>query len=118
MTGLIQIDLQKAFDTIDHDILLQNMVHLRFSAQTIMCFRSYLTNITFLVNVDKIFSDPGKLKCGVPLGSILGPLLFLLMSLGSFASVCAILFFRLLFFSFWMVAMISFPVYGSGSSSP
>ena len=78
MTGLILIDLQKAFDTIDHDILLQKMVHLRFSAQTIMWFRSYLTNITFLVNVDKSFSDPGKLECGVPQGSILGHLLFLL----------------------------------------
>ena len=78
MTGLILIDLQKAFDTIDHDILLQKMVHLRFSAHTIMWFRSYLTNRTFLVNVEKSFSDPGKLECGVPQSSILGPLLFLL----------------------------------------
>ena len=74
MTGLILIDLQKAFDTIDHDILLQKIVHLRFSAHTIMWFRTYLTNRTFLVNVEKSFSDPGKLECGVPLGSILEPL--------------------------------------------
>ena len=60
------------------EILLQKMVHLQFSAQTIRWFRSYLTNRTFLVNVEKSFSDPGKLECGVHQGSILGPLLFLL----------------------------------------
>ena len=41
------------------------------------CF-TYLTNRNFLVNVDKSFSDPGKFECGVPQGSILGPLMFLL----------------------------------------
>ena len=78
MTGLILIDLQKAFDTNDHEILLQKMVHLQFSAQSIRWFRSYPTNRTFLVNVEKSFSNPGKLECGVPQGSILGPILFLL----------------------------------------
>ena len=78
MTGLIPIALKKSFDTIDHEILLQKMVHLQFSAQSIMWFRSYLNKITFLVNVEKSFSDPGKLECGIPQGSILGPLLFLL----------------------------------------
>ena len=41
-------------------------------------FKSYLTNITFIVNVEKSFSEPRKLECGVLHGSILGPLLFLL----------------------------------------
>ena len=72
------LDLQKAFDTTDHELLLEKMVHLQFSTQSILWFKSYLTNSTFLVNVEKSFSEPGKLECGVPQGSILGPLLFLL----------------------------------------
>ena len=78
MTGLMLIDLQKAFDTFDHEILLQKMIHLQLSTQSIIWIRSYLTNKTFIVNVEKIFSDPGKLECGVSQGSILGPLLFIL----------------------------------------
>ena len=76
MTGIILIDPQKAFDTIDHELLLEKMVHLLFLTQSIQWFKSYLTNRTFLVNVEKSFSEPGKLECGVPQGSILGLLLF------------------------------------------
>ena len=61
MTGLILIDLQKDFDTIDHKILLNKMTHMGFSMQSITWFSSYITNRTFLVNVEKTFSDPGKL---------------------------------------------------------
>ena len=71
---MILIDLQKAFDTIDHSILLKKLT----IDNTITWFRSYLTNRLFLVNIDNIFSDPSKLSCGVPQGSILGSLLFLL----------------------------------------
>ena len=52
MTGLILIDLQKAFDTIDHKILLKKLVHLGFSQYAISWFRSYLVNRTFLMNVE------------------------------------------------------------------
>ena len=51
---------------------------LNFSSDTISWFKSYLSNRTFLVNVESTFSEPADLKCGVPQGSILGPLLFLL----------------------------------------
>ena len=54
------------------------MVDLQFSTQSILWFKSYLTSRTFLVKVEKGFSEPGKLECGVPQGSIFGPLLFLL----------------------------------------
>ena len=78
LTGMILIDLQKAFDTIDHNILLKKMKIIGFSESTIKWFQSYLTERIFFVSVEKSLSNAGKLKCGVPQGSILGPLLFLL----------------------------------------
>ena len=78
LTGMVLIDLQKAFDTIDHGILLGKMNCLGFSNSTVVWFNSYLTNRSFIVNVGKEYSFPGKWTCGVPQGSILGPLLFLL----------------------------------------
>ena len=78
LTGMILIDLQKAFDTIDHKILTEKMSCLGFAESTIRWYKSYLTNRCFIVNVGNDFSSPGKLLCGVPQGSILGPLLFLL----------------------------------------
>ena len=78
ITGMILIDLQKAFDTIDHRILLNKMKYLNFSVETISWFESYLTGRTFIVNIENSESQPGRLDCGVPQGSILGPLLFLL----------------------------------------
>ena len=78
ITGMILIDLQKAFDTIDHEILLKKMIYIGFSKKTIAWFKSYITNRSFIVNVENDYSVPGQLLCGVPQGSILGPLLFLL----------------------------------------
>ena len=78
LTGMVLIGLQKAFDTIDHSILLEKMSCLGFAGKTIAWYTSYLTNRSFIVNVGKESSSPGKLSCGVPQGSILGPLHFLL----------------------------------------
>ena len=77
-TGMILIDLQKAFDTIDHEILINKLELLGFSKNVFVWFKSYLSNRKFKVNLNKTFSEPGKLLCGVPQGSNLGPLLFLL----------------------------------------
>ena len=76
MTGMILIDLQKAFDTIDHDILLKKLSAIGFSNHTIGWFKSYLSNQLFRVNLGNCYSDPSNITCGVPQGSILGPLLF------------------------------------------
>ena len=75
---MILIDLQKAFDTINHDILLRKMSALRFSDRSINWFQSYLSNRSFRVNVQGKCSCIAKIDCGVHQGSILGPLLFLL----------------------------------------
>ena len=77
MTGIILIDLQKAFDTIIHDILQQKLYAIGFSKHSVNWFRSYLINRTFLVNLGNAFSQPACVSSGVPQGSILGPLLFL-----------------------------------------
>ena len=74
--GLILIDLQKAFHTLDHEIPLKRMGCRRFSKKIISWFELYLSGRTFKVNINKKFSDPGNLTCGIPQGSILGPLLF------------------------------------------
>ena len=78
MTGMIRIDLQKAFDTIDHDVLLQKLYAIGFSKHAVNWFQSYLSNRSFLVNLGNNFSQPASVSCGVPQGSILGPLLFLI----------------------------------------
>ena len=77
-TNMILIDLQKALDTINHDILIKKMTFLGFSEETTNWFKSYLTNSKFIAHINNSFSEPRNLICGVPQGSILGPLLFLL----------------------------------------
>ena len=78
MTGIILIDLQKAFDTIDHDVLLQKLYAIGFSKHTVNLFQSYLCNRSFLVSLGNNFSKPASVSYGVPQGSILGPLSFLI----------------------------------------
>ena len=83
MTGMILIDLQKAFDTIDHDILLKKLSAIGFSNHsnhTISWFESYLIILhrLFGVNLENRYPDPSNIICRVPQGSILELLLFLI----------------------------------------
>ena len=78
MTGMILIDLQKAFDTIDHDVVLQKLYAIGFSKHTVNWFLSYLSYRSFLVNLGNNLSQPASVYCGLPQGSVLGPLLFLI----------------------------------------
>ena len=75
---MILIDLQKAFDTIDHNILLLKMPLLGFSHKVVDWHKSYLSSKKFNVNVHDKFSTSADLRCRVPQGSILGLLLYLL----------------------------------------
>ena len=77
-SGMILINPQKAFDTLDHKILLDQMKCMSFSDKTIKWFHSCLTNRTFFVSLDNVFSTAGTINCRVPQRFILGPLLFLL----------------------------------------
>ena len=76
LTGMVLIDLQKAFDMIDHNILLEKLRVIGFCDDTVNWFHSYLTNQVFLVSIENKYASISKLLCGMPQGSILGHLLF------------------------------------------
>ena len=69
---------KKAFDTVDHEILLTKMNRCGIQRKTLNWFKSYLTNRTQRCSVNGCLSYFTTLKCGVPQGAILGPLLFLI----------------------------------------
>ena len=77
-TGMILIDLKKAFDMINHKIVLDKLLSLGFSNNTVSWHESYLAERRFTVEVANWVSEFANIPCGVPQGSILGPLLFLI----------------------------------------
>ena len=76
--GMILLDLQKAFDTVNHAILLSKLQSIGVRNTAVKWFTSYLTGRTQVCDVEGTISDPQDITCGVPQGSILGPLLFLI----------------------------------------
>ena len=76
--SMILINLQKAFDAINHDILFKEINIIGFSDHTVKWFQSYLPNRKFTVNLDIFFSEVSIISCGLPQESILGPLLSLI----------------------------------------
>ena len=71
-------DLSKAFDTLNHNILLHKLKHHGLSKNSTGLIKNYLENKTQYVNFNDVTSDHHKISTGVPQGPILGPLLFLI----------------------------------------
>lgn len=72
------IDITKAFDTVDHKILLRKLYDCGFRGSTFNWFKSYLTGRSQSVKIGQSHSEPKSLSLGVPQGSVLGPILFLI----------------------------------------
>ena len=70
------LDLSKAFDSIDHDILLSKLKYYGFTNPAISLIKNYLTDRYQFVSIENTSSSKLLMKAGVPQGSILGPLLF------------------------------------------
>ena len=74
----IFIDLKKAFDTVNHEILLKKLEHYGIRGTMLKWFESYLGERKQFVFFNGESSDHMNIHCGVPQGSVLGPLLFLI----------------------------------------
>ena len=72
----IFIDLSKAFDTVDHNILISKLERYGVRGTSLRGLESYLSNKQQYVEFNGVSSESCKIKCGVTQGSILGPLLF------------------------------------------
>ena len=78
MTCGIFVDLSKAFDTVNHQILLNKLEHYGIRGKALKLFESYLTGRKQYVQINDNKSQTRSISCGVPQGSVLGPLLFLI----------------------------------------
>lgn len=77
-TGGLYLDIAKAFDRVWHSGLIYKLIQLQVPDKHIHLIHSYLSNRSFTVRHNKSYSDPKDICSGVPQGSKLGPLLFLL----------------------------------------
>ena len=75
---VVQIDLKKAFDTVDHRILLRKLEIYGIKGQALCLLNSYPSNRSQKCHINGFLSSEKAIRCGVPQGSILGPLFFLL----------------------------------------
>ena len=107
ITGAVSIDLTKAFDTVDHGILYDKLKIAGFDDTSVNWLTSYLTNRTQVTAIGNVYSSVESVCVGVPQGSVLGPLLFIIymndlpsyvLNIVTFLSMLMIYCYLLLFF--------------------
>lgn len=76
VVGAVFLDLRKAFNTVNHDVLISKLSKFNFSSKALAWMSSYLSNRRQCVKVGDTLSSNMKCTMGVPQGSVLGPLLF------------------------------------------
>ena len=75
-TGAVFVDLQKAFDTVNHQVLLNKLYSIGLDEMSLQWFESYLSERRIVTMINNVMSNERVLTHGVPQGSLLGPLLF------------------------------------------
>ena len=78
VSAVIMLDMSAAFDVVDYDILLSKLALYGFEESVLAWIRSYLSGRYQCVSLEGCLSEPLSLECGVPQGSILGPLLYII----------------------------------------
>ncbi len=76
--GIVLLDLQKAFDPVNHSILIQKLFDYGMSTNVINWFKSYLNDRRHITIINGVKLNEWQSICGIPQGSILGLLLFIL----------------------------------------